>query len=162
VTVVDGRSAELRIIDGDVRDQQLRRVLATHLAFAQTVTEPGFVHALDEDGIDDPALRFSAAYREDELVGIGALRPIDHAHVEVKSMHVLEAARGTGVGRALLDHLLRLAAEQGFVRVSLETGTAPAFAAARQLYLAAGFAPCPPFGTYVETPHNVCMTRALP
>ena len=43
-------------------------------------------------------------------------------------MHTSEEARGRGVGRAMVDHLLAVAADQHYRRVSLETGTADDFA----------------------------------
>jgi GNAT superfamily N-acetyltransferase len=43
-------------------------------------------------------------------------------------MHAAEAARGRGIGRALLTHLLRVARARGFRWVNLETGTMAAFA----------------------------------
>jgi putative acetyltransferase len=76
-------------------------------------------------------------------------------------MHAAEAARGRGIGRALLDHLLAVSRERGYRRVSLETGAGPAFAAARGLYASAGFVPCEPFADYLPSPNSACMTRAL-
>ena len=49
----------------------------------------------------------------------------------------------------------------GYQRVSLETGTAHAFAATRSLYRKAGFRPCPPFGPWTVNPHSICLTLAL-
>jgi len=66
-----------------------------------------------------------------------------------------------GVGRAVLDHLLATAWARGYERVSLETGTMDAFAPARDLYTAAGFTMCAPFGDYTTNPHSVCMTLTL-
>ena len=51
-------------------------------------------------------------------------------------MHTAEAARGRGVGAAIVAHLLALARERGYTQVSLETGARPAFAPARRLYRA--------------------------
>lgn len=76
-------------------------------------------------------------------------------------MHTAIGARGRGLGRAMLVHLLDLARSRGCTRVSLETGTTEAFAPARALYAAAGFRPCEPFGDYRPSPHSVCMTLAL-
>jgi putative acetyltransferase len=45
--------------------------------------------------------------------------------------------------------------------VSLETGSGPAFAAARKLYSSASFEPCEPFGDYVPSPNSACMTLLL-
>ena len=46
-------------------------------------------------------------------------------------------------------------------RVSLETGTTPAFAPARTLYSSAGFVPCGPFGGYQVSTDNTFMTLDL-
>ena len=69
--------------------------------------------------------------------------------------------RGTGVGRAILDHLLAEARARGYSRVSLETGRPEPFLAARRLYEANGFSQCPPFADYVADDFSICMTRTL-
>jgi putative acetyltransferase len=79
----------------------------------------------------------------------------------LKSMHTATAARRRGVGRALVDHLLAVAAARGVRRVSLECGAGEAFVPARSLYAAARFVPCGPFADYAATPDNVFMTRVL-
>lgn len=76
-------------------------------------------------------------------------------------MHTAAAARGRGVGRAMLDHLITVARERGFRRLSLETGTMAAFAPARSLYLQSGFVPCEPFGSYTASPNSTFMTLVL-
>jgi putative acetyltransferase len=95
------------------------------------------------------------------LLGVGALKALDAENAEIKSMHTAEAARGRGVGRAMLDHLLGLARARGCKRVSLETGTMAAFAPARALYISAGFDVCEPFAGYWDSPYSVCMTLHL-
>jgi putative acetyltransferase len=76
-------------------------------------------------------------------------------------MHTAEAARGRGIGRAMLIHLLGIAKARGLRRVSLETGTTAAFAPARALYESAGFTPCGPFADYEVTSDNTFMTLDL-
>lgn len=76
-------------------------------------------------------------------------------------MHTAEQARRQGFGRAMLDHLLAVARDRGFRRVSLETGSMPAFAPARSLYASAGFSLCGPFGDYPESENKTFMTLAL-
>jgi putative acetyltransferase len=76
-------------------------------------------------------------------------------------MHTAEAARGRGIGRAMLAYLLEVARSCGFRQVSLETGTTPAFAPARALYASAGFVPCGPFSDYQPSQDNCFMTLAL-
>ena len=146
----------------DPRAGDVRALLERHLAFAHEVTPAGHVHALDLDALLDPAVSFYAARRGGTLLGVGALKRLGGDHAEIKSMHTAAEARGQGVGRALLDHLLAVAADSGHRRVSLETGTMPVFAAARSLYASAGFVPCEPFGPYTVNPYSTCMTLTLP
>lgn len=136
-------------------------LLDRHLAFAATHSPPEHVHAVGVERLIEPSVAFVAVRRDGELLGVGALRRLDDEHAELKSMHTTKAARGRGVGRAVLDHLLDLAAARGHTRVSIETGTMDAFSPARALYASAGFRPCPPFAEYTSNPYSTCMTLAL-
>lgn len=149
------------IATDDPRADDVRALLAEHLAFAAEMSPEEHVHAQDVDGLLDPAITFFSARRGGVLVGIGALRELDATHGEVKSMHTRAAVRGAGVGRAMLTHLLSVAAARGYRRVSLETGAMEAFAPARSLYTNAGFRPCEPFGQYTANPYSTCMTIDL-
>lgn len=116
---------------------------------------------MDIDGLLDPSVTFFSARRDGELVGVGALRRLDGCHVELKSMHTIEGARRQGVGRALVTHLLAVAADRDFRRVSLETGTMETFAPARAFYTKLGFEPCAPFGEYIGSATSACMTITI-
>src|SRR5689334_10447969 len=139
-------AVHLVIAVDDPRADDVRALLESHLAFAHDVTPAGHVHALDTDRLVDPAVTFFGARREGRLLGVGALRELDAAHAELKSMHTSASVRGQGVGRALVDHILGVAAGRGYERVSLETGTMAAFEPARAMYERAGFTVCEPFG----------------
>jgi putative acetyltransferase len=145
----------------DPRRDDVRALLERHLAFAREVTPPEGVYALDVDGLLDPTVTFYSARLDGEVLGVGAFRELDGLHGELKSMHTVESARGQGVGRALVDHLLSVAAERNYRRVSLETGTMEAFAPARAFYTRLGFTPCAPFGDYVGSASSACMTIAI-
>ena len=120
------------IAEDDPRAGDVTALLARHLAFAHATTAPEDVFALDVDALVDPDVAFFS-YRDDDgaVLGVGALKRLDDAHAEIKSMHTAQEARGRGVGRAMVEHLLAVARERGFARVSLETGAGPAFAPAR-------------------------------
>jgi putative acetyltransferase len=150
--------APLVIAVDDPRAEDIRALLELHLAFASEVTPPGHVHALPLDGLLDPEVTLFSARRERRLLAIGALKQLDETHAELKSMHTVEAARGRGVGRAMVDHLLAEAATRRCAHVSIETGTYDAFAPARAMYARAGFVPCAPFGDYTANPYSICMT----
>jgi putative acetyltransferase len=145
----------------DPRAEDVRRLLERHLEFAHTHTPPEDVHALDVDELVDPAVTFYSFRRNGRLLAVGALKQLDPRHAELKSMHTAAAERGRGIGRAMVHHLLGVAAARGCGRVSIETGTMAAFAPARSLYAGAGFTPCGPFGDYQPGPNNTFMTLVL-
>ena len=153
--------AEGVIAPDDPLADDVRLLIARHLAFARSVTPPEDVHALDLDGLVDPSVTLFGYRVDGELLAIGALKHLDDEHGEVKSMHTASEARGRGVGRAMLDHLLAVARERGYRRVSLETGAMDAFAPARALYSSAGFEPTGPFGDYGPSPRSAYMTLVL-
>ena len=137
-------------------------LLRHHVAEAQGSDIPAEnAHALGADALRAPGISFFAAWEGDELLGIAALRSLGVDHGEVKSMRVVPAHLGKGVGRALLHHLIATARARGYRRLSLETGTAARFAAANALYVSAGFIDCPPFAAYPASPHNRFMTLDL-
>src|SRR5205823_6020012 len=103
------------------------------------------VHALDLSGLLGPAVTFFSARVDGQLVAIGALKRLDPDHAELKSMHTAAPVRGQGYGKAMLDHLIGVARQRGYRRLSIETGTGSVFVPARSLYEGAGFAECPPF-----------------
>lgn len=147
-------------IDNPSRDD-VRLLLERHLAHAFAHSPPDHVHALDLEGLLDPSVTFVTARAAGSLLAVGALRELSSDHGELKSMHTAAEARRQGVARALVDHLLALARARGYRRLSLETGTAEAFAPARSLYLGVGFTPCEPFGDYTANPYSLCMTMQL-
>jgi putative acetyltransferase len=152
---------DLVIAVDDPRVDDVRALLEKHLSFSQEVTPVGHVHALDIDGLLDPLVTLFSARREGVLLGVGALKQLSGSHAELKSMHTSAAARQQGVGRAMVAHLLAVAAARNYQRVSLETGTMDAFAPARSLYTNIGFTPCEPFGEYTANPHSICMSIDL-
>lgn len=120
-----------------------------------------FAFALDATGLAAPEVTFWTAWRDDALVGFVALKQLSAAHGEVKSMRAAPEARGTGVGRALLAHVVAEARARGYARLSLETGTAALHAAAVSLYRSAGFIDTGAFADYRPSPHNQFLTLHL-
>jgi putative acetyltransferase len=152
-------SGEIRV--DDPRRPDVRALLERHLTFALSTTPPEHSFALDVDALLDPAITFCGYRASGELLGVGALKRLDAEHAEIKSMHTADAARGRGVGRAMLNHLLGLARDHGYRRVYLETGTMIEFEPARALYASAGFVACGPFADYQPSEDNFFMTLVL-
>jgi putative acetyltransferase len=150
------------IATDDPRAGDVRALLTRHLEYARATTEPEDVHALEIDALLDPAITFFSFRAGGEVLGVAALKRLDDEHGEIKSMHTAEAARGRGIGRALVDHIVAVARERGYRRLSIETGAQPAFAPARALYASAGFTPCGPFADYDGSSNSAYMTLLLP
>jgi putative acetyltransferase len=109
----------------------------------------------------EPGVTLFGLRANGELLAVGALRHLDHVHAELKSMHTAEEARGRGLGRRMLEHLIATARARGYRRVSLETGSTEEFAPARALYATAGFVPCSPFADYRSSGWNTFMSHDL-
>jgi putative acetyltransferase len=151
----------MHIRQDDPAGAHVADLLAYHLAELRGVMSPEFAFALDAAGLSQPEMTFWTAWDGDTLLGFAALKTLEPGHAEVKSMRAAPAARGTGVGRALLLHIIAEARARGLSRLSLETGTAPTHDAAVALYQRNGFIDCGPFADYRPSPHNRFMTLAL-
>ena len=145
----------------DLQHPAIHALLNEHLQNMHELSPPDSVHALDLDGLRKANITFWTAWEEEVLIGCGALMELDLKHGEIKSMRTPMAHRRKGAGRAILAHILKVARERGYERLSLETGTAEAFEPARKLYESFGFIYCGPFGDYKEDPHSVFMTLRL-
>ncbi len=139
----------------------LELLFQRHTADMHADTPPESIHMMDKGALAAPGIRFFVLRDAGEPLAMGAYKPIDTTHAEIKSMHVLTEARGRGMSKAMLDHLVSAARAEGFTRLSLETGVQPTFVAARALYGRAGFQDCPPFEGYSDDPNSVFMTKML-
>ncbi len=156
---MSGDGLEFRF--GTLDEPAVAELLAHHVESARSETEPGSDHALDIDGLRNPDIRFWSVWQGEQLLGTGAWWHFAPGHGELKSMHVVEAARGRGIGGAMLQHLIDDAAAAGIIRLSLETGSWAYFAPAVALYRHHGFVECPPFADYVPDRNSIFMTRKL-
>ncbi|NKX43290.1 GNAT family N-acetyltransferase [Roseicyclus persicicus] len=153
----------IRIRPADPTDPAIRPIVESHLAFTRSVTPPESCHALGPEALGGPDVRFFALLEDDRPLGIGAFKRLGEGRAELKSMHVLAAARGRGLAERMVRHLEAEARAGGVTVVMLETGSdrLPAFDPARRLYERLGYTPCPPIPGYVEDPLSVFLQRAL-
>lgn len=120
-------------------------------------------HLVDVEGLLTPNVRFLVA-RDDggAALGCGAVLLGADGGVrtaELKRMWVNASARGTGLGRRLLEALEVAAQEEGAGVVRLETGIHQPEALG--LYRAQGYVECGPFGAYVADPMSVFMEKVI-
>ena len=97
----------------------------------------------DPAAFTEPAGVFVVATVDGAAVGCGGIRMLDPTRAEVKHLYVRPAARGTGLGRALLDDLERRASVLGATDVVLDTNAR--LEAAQGLYGSAGYAEVDPY-----------------
>ncbi len=145
----------------DLSRTQVHALLREHMQSMLALSPAESVHALDLERLRRPEITFWSAWDGRELLGCGALKELNALEGEVKSMRTSSPHRRKGVGRAILEQIVREAKRRSYLRLWLETGSSAAFDPARNLYCEFGFRECPPFGDYVEDPHSVFMTRSL-
>lgn len=145
----------------DALAHDVHELVNVHLDFARSETPLCHAFALSAEALVTDDIELCSCRDNGELLAIGALRDLGDDHFEIKSMHTKESARGRGIGRLMLSHLIAVARRRGATRVSLETGTSSGFAPARSLYEKLGFTLCEPFGDYSPSPDNICMTILL-
>jgi putative acetyltransferase len=154
-------SLDLKFRRDDLSGEPARALIARHLAGMRASSPPESVHALDIDALRGPDMTFWSVWVGDEIAGCGALKRLDAQRGEIKSMRVADKFLGRGVGRAILEHLIREACSMGLESLWLETGSTEAFIPALRLYESAGFKRCGPFDGYVDDPFSVFMTRTI-
>lgn len=106
-------------------------------------------HGLSVARVFRPGVVFFLARLDGRPVGCGGVAFADGL-AEVKRMYVRPAARGRGVGRAVLARLEEEARARGVSRLVLETGDVQHDAI--RLYERSGFTRCPAFGQYAAMP----------
>jgi putative acetyltransferase len=142
------------IVPGDFENTQLLALLRLHLAGMHAYSPPGSNNAFDLSGLKAPDISVYTAWRDDKLLGMAALRQLDAVTGEIKSMRTDPAHLRKGVGAALLNHMLNIARQRGYRRLSLETGSGEAFEPALALYRKNGFVSGEAFGGYDATSFN--------
>lgn len=145
----------------DLSHQAVQTLVAYHISGMLEQSPPESSHALDVQKLRDPTVTFWSAWEGEQLAGIGALKILDEGHGELKSMRTATEFLRRGVANQFLLHIVQVARERGFRRLSLETGTQPGFAACHKLYLKHGFVDCAPFADYQLDPNSRFMTLSL-
>lgn len=145
----------------DLRGPEIAELLEEHIKDMKSISPPESKHALDLNGLRKPEITFWTLWEGDKLAGCGALKELDTTHGEIKSMRTAKAFLRRGVAAKVLGHIIEVAKERGYRRLSLETGSMDYFKPAHRLYESFGFIPCGPFGDYKLDPNSVFMTKEL-
>ena len=151
----------MNIITDDLTHPAVLALLDEHLADMHAHSPPESVHALDHDELRAADVTLWTAWEGEELLGCGALKELDPTHGEIKSMRTSRGQLRSGVAAAILAHIVAIACERGYERLSLETGSGGPFDAALRFYEKHGFEYCEPFADYVLDPFSRFMTRSI-
>jgi len=151
----------MKIIEDDLSSKKVAALLAEHLAGMTRHTPEESIHALELPALRAPDITFFTAWNNGALLGCGALKELDASHGEIKSMRTASAHLGQGVATAILSRLIDESLKRSYLRLSLETGSGPAFQPALSLFEKFGFEYCGPFEDYTDDPFGRFMTLSL-
>jgi len=137
--------------EDDLSAEQSRSLLTLHLAGMHASSPPGSVFALDLSGLKVPEVTVWSAWHEERIASIGALKMLDSGNAEIKSMRTHPDFLRKGAGAAILAHIIATGRARGVRRLSLETGSGPAFEPALALYRRHGFTDGEAFSSYEKS-----------
>ncbi|NWH08388.1 MAG: GNAT family N-acetyltransferase [Alphaproteobacteria bacterium] len=139
---------------------EVRSLIAALNARLLLVTPPEHCHHMSVEEMARPDTTVFIAREADVAIACGALRRHQAGIAEVKRMYTVPAAQGRGVGGRILEAITRLAEQERFRRLVLETGT-EGFEAAWRVYERAGFRRCGPVLDYPPSPFTAFYEKAL-
>ena len=114
-------------------------------------------------GNGPPESLFLILEQDGHAIGMGGIRRVRDGICEMKRVYIRDAAKGQGLGRALVERLMQDARALGYRTMFLDT--APTLETAIGLYQRLGFAPIPAYSEVevpaIMHPHWVFMARSL-
>lgn len=152
----------LAVCEDDLSGAAVRALLALHLAGMRANSPAESVFALDLSGLQQPGVRVWSAWSGNSIAAVGAMKLLAAGGAEVKSMRTHPDFVRQGAASAVLETIIAAATAQGVRRLSLETGSGPAFEAALALYRRRGFVDGPAFGDYTASAFNQFLHLSLP
>jgi putative acetyltransferase len=144
----------IRIVEDDLTGDAVAALLRYHLEQMRLNSPPGSVFAFDIHRLRAADVTFWSAWDRVSVAGFGALKALGDQTGEIKSMRTAPTHLRKGIAAALLEHIIGVARSRGYDRLSLETGSGPAFEPALGLYRRRGFIDGEAFGEYERSAFN--------
>ncbi len=151
----------MKSIEGNFDNPEVNELLNKHFVELRSVSPTDSTHVLDIAGLKDQSIKFWSLWKNNEIIGCGALKFLEKNHGEFKSIRVTDKFRKTGIGEKIIDHLIEEAKKLKISKLSIETGAGEFFLPARKLFSKFGFKACPPFAHYKEDPNSCYYTLNL-
>ena len=99
-------SSVMEIRVDDLTSPHVIQLLREHLQDMARHSPPESIHALDLDALRKPEITFWSVWQGEALMGCGALKRLDAAHGEIKSMRTAAPYLRQGVAAAMLKFIL--------------------------------------------------------
>ena len=144
----------MKIIEDDLTHPDVHALIALHLNHMDDHSPQDSSYTLDLSGLQHDKITVWTIWQDKALLGCGALHELSADWAEVKSMRTHPDHLRKGVAAAMMEHMLNVARLRRYKKLSLETGTTPAFDPALKLYRKYGFANGAVFADYRESPYN--------
>lgn len=151
----------MKIITDPLTHPAVITLLRKHVSHMAAHSPQDSSYALDLPALQTDDMTVWTLWDGEDLAGCVALKALSNHWGEIKSMRTADGFVGRGIGRALLAHVITSAKQRGYRRLSLETGTTPAFYPAISLYARAGFVLGERFADYVPSRYNIFMHLEL-
>ena len=151
----------LTLIEDNFNNSEVNELLTKHFVELRAASPEGSAHVLDIPGLKVPSIKFWSLWKNDKLIGCGALKFLDEGHGEFKSIRIHDDFRKQGHGLIVINHLINEAKKLKIKRLSIETGAGDFFIPARKLFKKSGFIVCEPFAHYKKDINSVYLTKLI-
>jgi len=151
----------LKSIENNFENSEVHELLTKHFIELRAASPEGSAHVLDIPGLKVPSIKFWSLWKNDKLIGCGALKFLDNDHGEFKSIRIHDNFRKKGYGIIVIDHLINEAKKLNIKKLSIETGAGDFFKPARKLFNHCGFETCKPFAHYKEDINSIYLTKII-
>ena len=151
----------LKSTENNFENSEVHELLTKHFIELRAATPEGSAHVLDIPGLKVSSIKFWSLWKNDKLIGCGALKFLDNEHGEFKSIRIHDNFRKKGYGIIVIDHLINEAKKLNIKKLSIETGAGDFFKPARKLFNHCGFETCKPFAHYKEDINSIYLTKLI-
>ena len=151
----------LKSIEGNFDNFEVNELLKKHFIELRAASPEGSAHVLDIPGLKVPSIKFWSLWKNEKLIGCGALKFLDNDHGEFKSIRVHNDFIKKGYGIKVINHLIYEAQKLNIKKLSIETGAGDFFIPARKLFDKCGFEICEPFAHYSKDINSIYLTKII-
>ena len=144
----------MKIIQDDLTHPDVQSLIAMHVTDMDVHSPQDSSYTLDLTELQHEKITVWTIWEDSRLLGCGALHELAPHWAEVKSMRTHPDHLRKGIAAKMMDHIMTVADQRGYTKLSLETGTTPAYDPALKLYRKYGFKNGEVFADYRESPFN--------